>query len=264
MKISSAVKVSAILALSLAVTGCATERLNSLKRSISSIQSDKAEAKQWFQNHDACQDRNTRAFKEKYPAKTFPDFQVFTKTPDQYGVAEFASKQRLSSDLEAKAVLDMSNGVSECVKQLLASAHTSNKYMTGLSEKIGPLQTQYQINVADYLNGSQTRGDYARRAVKLMEEYQRGGRVVLQSLNREMNRLKIAAVKEKRRSKQRWVTALQALDQYNRQQYNDYIKRFNAMSDGSSANRFNPNQCNAGGRPVYKWGGNGYSTECQM
>ena len=164
----------AIFAASLTVAGCATDRLNSLKRSISSIQSDKAEAQQWFQNHGACQDRNTQAFKEKYPAKTFPDFQVFTKPPDQYGVAEFASKQRLSSELEAKAVLDMSNGVSKCVRQLLASAHSSNKYMTRLSEKIGPIQTQYQINVADYLNGSQTRGDYSRRAVKLMEEHQRG------------------------------------------------------------------------------------------
>ena len=121
------------------------------------------------------------------------------------------------------------------------------------------------LNIADYLNGSQTRGEYRRRDIKIMTEMRAGVRQSVSDINREMRRLKIAATIEERRSKQRWVKALQALDDaYGvNGRYTQQYRYQPAPQTESDANRFDPNQCAVGSRPVYVWAGNGYQTECR-
>ena len=235
MEIRSILKVSALCALVFAVSGCETARLTSLKTSILSLGGDRGAAIIWGHSLEECLTENERTFAKKYPANKFPDFQDFLKKPREYGVVIFADKTKISSALESQAVLDMANGVSECYRKSLKNVDSSNKFIKKYADAVGPAVTRYQINVADYLNGSQTRGQYARRAVELSKDFTSRVRSSMASINRDLKRLKIAAAREEQRSHQMWVKALEALSKYNSLQHNNYVRSITTSNENGQS-----------------------------
>ncbi len=143
----------------LLVTGCQTERLKSIRGSISYFESGQKAVRPWLLNLNNCINDAKVMWKVKYPAKTYPDFQDFLKKEYDFTVKDYADTRLVRGMVERRAVLDLSSGYSACVKETLRRAKRSNRYIREMIGLLGPRHTQELINISDYLNGSQSRGN---------------------------------------------------------------------------------------------------------
>lgn len=223
-----------------ALSGCVKQKTHIATSYKNSLWNYRMEAKQILDTYQECERQNQLIWSWKYPPKPYPEFQAFKKRLEDLTPDDFADKRRISSKLEANALIELVKGVNSCAEALLqAEADVTNGIVSNTAKPVAAMLAPYNLVVSEYLNGSITRGEGWKKYANLVRSF-RGDTVGMQKyLQTEMKEMRIGRAKKRERNqnklkakkveRQRWLNVIQAVGLWSQQQHQNYIARHNAM-----------------------------------